>query len=411
MGFTPTLHTPPSVKSKLPAIKEWGAFLKQLQDRAQEAIRHAQQLTLKHNEKKCGKRTFKPYSLGEKVWLKGTNLELSHPSAKLAPQQYGPFTITRLISPVVYHLDLPPSWKIFSTFHASLLSPYCETIKHGPNFTKPPPDLIKGHEEYKVEQILEECTFGQWKKKQFLVQWKGYSAAHNSWEPAENVNAPELVKEYQVRSHACARVLLLKPEGADSPPLMLIRPRSPPHLASSELFTCTFAGHHINGIQKALEGTSKVRKVWCNNSSLYTSHKARTTAIHEEGHARAQAPINPINPQYPVTTAGSNTHNSTHNHHVADCLESIYEEEEDLGNAGMAQETLHSSHIGEGSPHLERTPPRDNRASSFTLDMGDFMGGALGGGNSINLGPGGAQVHGSTTSRLDGQLPSMEGLP
>ena len=325
-----------NMKSKLPAIKEWGAFLKQLRDRAQEAIRHAQQLTLKHNEKKHKKRTFKPYSLGEKVWLEGTNLKLSHPSAKLASRQYGPFTITRVISPVVYHLDLPPSWKIFGTFHTSLLSPYRKTIEHRPNFTEPPPDLIEGHKEYKVEQILGERTFGRWKKKQFLVQWKGYCAAHNSWEPAENVNALKLVKKYQARSYARARVLLLKPKGVDSPPPMPIRPHSPPHLASLELFTRTFAGHHIDGIQEALEGTSKVRKVWCDNSLLYTSREARTVAIHKEGHARAQAPINPINLQYPVTTARSNTHDSIHNHHVVDCLESIYKEEKDLGNAGMA---------------------------------------------------------------------------
>ena len=38
---------------------------------------------------------------------------------------------------MVYHLDLPPTWKIFNTFHASLLSPYHETIEHGPNFTEP----------------------------------------------------------------------------------------------------------------------------------------------------------------------------------------------------------------------------------------------------------------------------------
>ena len=200
MGFTPTLHTPNSVKSKLPAIEEWGTFLKQWHNRMQEAIKHAQQLVIRYNARKRGKRTFWPYTLGEKVWLEGTNLKLSHPSAKLAARWYEPFIITKVISPVVYHLDLPPNWKIFGTSHTLLLSPYCKTIEHGPNFIEPPPDLIEGHEKYEVRQILGEHIFGWWKKKQFLVQWKGYSAAHNSWEPTKNVNALELIKEYQFRS-------------------------------------------------------------------------------------------------------------------------------------------------------------------------------------------------------------------
>jgi hypothetical protein len=56
--------------------------------------------------------------------LEGTNLHLSHPTAKLAPKRYGPFQVTKVISPVVYQIKLPIGWKIFNTFHVSLLSPY-----------------------------------------------------------------------------------------------------------------------------------------------------------------------------------------------------------------------------------------------------------------------------------------------
>ena len=185
---------------------------------------------------------------------------------------------------MVYHLDLPPSWKIFSTFHASLLSPYHETIEHGPNFTEPPPDLIEGHEEYEVEQILGECTFGRWKKKQFLVQWKGYSTAHNSWEPEENVNAPELVKAYRSSQGAQIQTGLLKGGDMSLSPPMTTRPSSPTQLSSSEVHHRTLGGHYINGIQEALKGSSEVRKVWYDDSSSYTSCEARATAINVEGH-------------------------------------------------------------------------------------------------------------------------------
>ena len=101
-----------------------------------------------------------------------------------------------MISLVVYQLELPAAWKIFNTFHTTLLSPYKETEEHRVNFTEPSPDLIEDHEEYDVEEILDTRLFGWWKKHQYLIKWKGYADAHNSWELEENVNAPELVKEF-----------------------------------------------------------------------------------------------------------------------------------------------------------------------------------------------------------------------
>ena len=84
-----------------------------------------------------------------------------HLSAKLATKWYGPFIVSKVILPVVYQLVLPTSWKIFNTFHASLLLSYKETGEHGPNFMEPPSKLIKGAEEYEVKSILGQCTYGQ----------------------------------------------------------------------------------------------------------------------------------------------------------------------------------------------------------------------------------------------------------
>src|SRR6266849_6533142 len=68
----------------------------------------------------------------------------SFPSYKLAPCCHRPFTITSIIQGTLCKLELPPSWKIHPIFHALLLSPYCKTSAHGPNFTWPPLDLING---------------------------------------------------------------------------------------------------------------------------------------------------------------------------------------------------------------------------------------------------------------------------
>ena len=180
-----------------------------------------------------GKQTFTPYTLQQKVWLEATNLKTTHPTTKLAPRRYGPFTITEVNSPVTYRLRIPEHWKIHNVFHASLLSPYVETPIHGPNFKEPPPELIDDEPEWEVEAILDSRRFGRKKMLQFRVRWKGYSMAHDLWEPASNVHVPELVKRYYkdkgsiaVKSiallpPACIRTMEITPTSAVSTPSYL----------------------------------------------------------------------------------------------------------------------------------------------------------------------------------------------
>ena len=53
--------------------------------------------------------TLSNYKQGQRVWLEGKNLPLSHSTVKLSPKHYGPFIITKLISPVASQLSLPMS--------------------------------------------------------------------------------------------------------------------------------------------------------------------------------------------------------------------------------------------------------------------------------------------------------------
>src|SRR6266576_1412346 len=142
---------------------------------------------------------FEPYRINDKVWLEGTNLTTTHPTTKLPPKRYGPFKITDVISKVVYRLKLPPQWKIHNVFHASLLSPYHEMTTHGPNYHEPPPDVINGEKEWEVKEIMGSRHYGRWKKLQYLIRWEGYSAAHDSWELAEGLHAPDLVRDFERR--------------------------------------------------------------------------------------------------------------------------------------------------------------------------------------------------------------------
>jgi Chromo (CHRromatin Organisation MOdifier) domain len=139
------------------------------------------------------------YNLGQRVWLEGKNLPMTHGTAKLLPKRYGPFTIIKLVSPVASQLELPISWNIHPVFHNSLLTPYVETNAHGPNFMRPPPDLINGEAEYEVEAIRSHRYFGKNKRLQYLLKWKGYPEADNTWESEGQLNAPDLLKQYNRR--------------------------------------------------------------------------------------------------------------------------------------------------------------------------------------------------------------------
>ncbi len=130
------------------------------------------------------------------VWLEGTHLRLPYQATKLAPKCYGPFEITKEISPVAYQLCLPAAWNIHNIFHASLLSPYHEMNTHGPNYSRPPPDLIKGEEEYEVERIINHRCTGRARTLQYLIKWIGYPEADNTWEPADQIHAPQLINAY-----------------------------------------------------------------------------------------------------------------------------------------------------------------------------------------------------------------------
>ena len=107
---------------------------------------------------------------GDQVLLEATNLQTTHPKAKLAPKHYGPFKVL-WASPTNCKLQLPPQMKIHPVFHNSLLKPYIETSAHGPNFAQPPPEIVGGEEgHYEIKKILQERPTRNRKSTQYLVK-------------------------------------------------------------------------------------------------------------------------------------------------------------------------------------------------------------------------------------------------
>ena len=53
------------------------------------------------------------------------------------------------------------------------------------------PEIINREEEWVVEEVLDSKMMNQ--KLHYLVKWEGFGVEHNSWEPLDNIHAPELV--------------------------------------------------------------------------------------------------------------------------------------------------------------------------------------------------------------------------
>jgi chromodomain-containing protein/p58 integrase-like protein len=137
------------------------------------------------------------FQVNNQVWFDARNLKVKAPSKKLSPRHYGPFTILEQVSPVAYHISLPQSVKIYDVFHVDRLIPFTETQEYGKAYPQPPPELIDGEEEYKIEEILDDCIKPRTcNLKQYFVKWKGYAQSENSWVNEKDLHASDLLEEY-----------------------------------------------------------------------------------------------------------------------------------------------------------------------------------------------------------------------
>ena len=132
------------------------------------------------------------------VWLDSHHLKTNY-HKKMVLKQEGPFEILEVKGPLTYKLKLPETWHIHDTFHATLLMPYIETETHGPNYTRPPPDIDNEEERYEIETILKHQRRGRGYR--YFVLWKGYPVTEATWEPSSSFEqgGENILKEYQTR--------------------------------------------------------------------------------------------------------------------------------------------------------------------------------------------------------------------
>ena len=154
-----------------------------------------------HRQKKYADKTRSElqFNIGEMVWLSSRHVTLKAVgSRKLLPQWLGPFRITAKPSTVNYTLELPEHYRIHDTFHVSMLRRYYD---NGAGVQRPPTVVIEGQEEFEVQEILAHKPLNKTRHStnvRYLVQWKGYGPAYNSWEPVKELakHAPLSLSDY-----------------------------------------------------------------------------------------------------------------------------------------------------------------------------------------------------------------------
>jgi len=115
-----------------------------------------------------------------------------------------PYQVKEIISTNAIELHLPSTVKIHPVVNVSRVHRYRNQVE-GQKKEQPAPVIIKGKEEYKVEKILNKKKFRG--RDRYLVQWKGYTAEEDTWEPRENLrNVEDLVIEFEEEYGEIGRV-------------------------------------------------------------------------------------------------------------------------------------------------------------------------------------------------------------
>ena len=126
------------------------------------------------------------FQVGDLVMLSSKNLRLCLPSKKFTSKFVGPFKILQIVNPVCFRLELPSSWKIHPSFHASLLKKFIARRLALPDTPVTPPPPIE-EQEFEVAAVLDSRL--RQKEVEYLFDWRGFGPHERTWQPCENVDS------------------------------------------------------------------------------------------------------------------------------------------------------------------------------------------------------------------------------
>ena len=184
-GFHPRMSLlPPAPASRTPAADSYVQQLREAQEILQrELLKSRKAMEFSANRHR---RPAPPLVIGQNVWLLRRHIHTTRPSSKLDVRRLGPYQILEKIGTSAFRLDLPRTIKIHPVFHVSLLEPHVANTFPGRVVAPPPAIQVDGVEEFEVHSVLD-SRFNR-RKLEYLVDWVGYDASDQSWEPANALN-------------------------------------------------------------------------------------------------------------------------------------------------------------------------------------------------------------------------------
>jgi len=100
--------------------------------------------------------------------------------------------------------------KVHPVFNITLLTKAEEDLIPGQALTEPLPIIVEGHQEYKIEWIINSNWYN--KHFQYKVTYKGYGKEHNKWQFRDNLIEDldrsilhELERDYYHRNPAAVK--------------------------------------------------------------------------------------------------------------------------------------------------------------------------------------------------------------
>jgi len=125
------------------------------------------------------------------------------PVWKLMERYVGLYVIEEVVLSNAVKLRLPSSMRIHPVVNISQIVRYNEQVKEQKKEEGKPVE-VEGVEEWEVEKILNKKKMRGVEK--YLVQWKGFTAEHDTWERKEDLgNVEEALEEFKGRMSAEVR--------------------------------------------------------------------------------------------------------------------------------------------------------------------------------------------------------------
>lgn len=227
------LSAPPTQPSPNASVDDFVTSMRANLELAKTRLAAAKERQAAYANKSRRDHTFR---VGDRVLLSTANLNLKVPVTcrKLQARRCGPFTVSKIISPVAVKLDLPPSMKIHPVFHVHLLTPYHESRAFPERVQpRPPPPVTLDQEQYFIiDKILGRRWDNTRQAFKYLIKWKGYDDSWNSWEWGPELSEQEdvalLIQQYNDAHHRHAGAATpadtpceICGSRAESPPMLL----------------------------------------------------------------------------------------------------------------------------------------------------------------------------------------------